>query len=769
MSIVRRSGRLEISTTEFIADTAYCICYEDYSLFSCDIRFLLHLNLTEMPSGVNLPELFRSNKIIDTLGIYRIGSPYHEEDSEPTHLSGEFILQNGQKIIKLAPIEENFNTIFHCGKNSGELLEILSTRIGDVFFVLEYKTMEYCFLSENIKRLTGYTADEVKQLGFISMVQKVDIVKTLPNSLDEIQSKGNKLVIKEYLVRTASGESKWIRESGETIKDKTGKSVGFFGRYTDIDNEKKTLDKLKETRSNLNIIVQNVPIGLAIVQNDCVVFANSELASILNASSPEDIINTPFVRFCPESKRQLFLGMYQAIIERKEKFENITDDFYDVNGKLTKIQVSSLPTVYNGRPAVQIIARSLSKKEKIRKIRSTLTSILEESYLVDELSEFYRYIHYSVKELIDANSFFIAMINKNTRQLEFNYYYDELGNDIEFRQVEKVLASVVVDKKHSLIFKKSHISELLKKHFREETPALPESWLGVPLKLSDEVIGLMAAQNYHSGDIYREFERELMESIAFTISRVIERKIREEEKQSLITQLENSNTGKDKLFSVLSHDLRSPFSSLQGYIQILKEDLKELDHSEVENILQSISEISEGIRSQLESLLEYSRFQLGKIKTAPENLPLKHIINSVVKLFDNQIKQKSLDVSIGMPDNLTVFMDPNMLRSIIQNLLSNSIKFSHKSGKIEISAVKINDEKILFTLLDYGVGFKEEDLNEFKLTGKIKSRKGTFEELGTGFGLQIVQDFIQSLDQSISIRNHHLGGSLIEFTLPIGR
>ncbi len=726
------------------------------------------LELKDLPHGTDLPELFRSRKIVDTLGIFRQDKAAFLEQT-PTHITSEYVLQNGQKIVKISPINETFNSIFNCSKNSGELLEILSSSIGDVFFVLEYKTMDYCFLSENIKQLTGYTSEEVKQMGFISLVKKVDTVKSIPNTeQSSVQTDISKIIIKDYLIRTASGETRWIRESGETIKDKAGKSVGFFGRYTDIDSEKKTLEKLRETRSNLNIIVQNVPIGLAIVQNDSVVFANSELASILNASGPDDIVNTPFIRFCPENKRQMFLSMYEAVIERKEKFENFTDDFYDLNGNLTKIQVSSLPTVYNGKPAVQIIARSLSKKEKIRKIKSTLSSILEESYIVEEISEFYRYIHYSVKELIEAESFFIAIINKNDRQLEFMYTFDSHDKDIEFRQIERMLSSLVIDRRSSLVLNKKQITDRLKKHTRGEFHDIPESWLGVPLKLSDEVIGLMAVQSYRNADAYREFEKELMESIAFTISRVVERKIREEERQGLIKQLEKSNTSKDKLFSVLSHDLRSPFSSLQGYIQILKEDIHEMGGMEVQTILSSISEISESIRSQLDSLLEYSRFQLGKIKTSPERLSLAAATESVIKLFENQILQKQLHVTMDIPLEQNVFIDSNILRSILQNLVSNSIKFSHKGGKIELSAKQSGADKVMFTLMDYGVGFKEEDLIEFKTSGKIKSRKGTFEEMGTGFGLQIVQDFIQSLNHSISIQNHHLGGSLIEFTLPNG-
>ena len=172
------------------------------------------------------------------------------------------------------------------------------------------------------------------------------------------------------------------------------------------------------------------------------------------------------------------------------------------------------------------------------------------------------------------------------------------------------------------------------------------------------------------------------------------------------------------------------------------------------------------------NLLQYSRFQTGKIDFSPANLNLKKVVNECLKLLKGNFVKKQLDVIDEVSENLYVFADEEMLLSIIQNILSNAIKFTYKKGEIKISSSVVSngdDEGMVnISVEDSGIGISDGDIKRI-LEGDPYTNPGTEKEFGTGLGLQLVRDFITKNGGQLTIKSKLNMGSTFSFTIPLSK
>jgi two-component system sensor histidine kinase/response regulator len=234
-----------------------------------------------------------------------------------------------------------------------------------------------------------------------------------------------------------------------------------------------------------------------------------------------------------------------------------------------------------------------------------------------------------------------------------------------------------------------------------------------------------------------------IEEHAFKINQ-LNQKLMESEYQLMkkneeLTQL---NFDKDKFFSIIAHDLKSPFSGLLGINQILEDEFDTLGDDEMKEMIEALNITTKRIYNLIENLLEWSRLQQGRISLQPEIIYVKKLVNSVEELFLNLLKTKDLKINNFLDDNLHVMADEGMLHTALRNMISNSIKFSHSGKSIDISKYQEDDESVTLRIRDYGVGIEPENLLKlFKINEQL-STPGTLGERGTGLGLLISKEFV---------------------------
>ncbi len=233
-------------------------------------------------------------------------------------------------------------------------------------------------------------------------------------------------------------------------------------------------------------------------------------------------------------------------------------------------------------------------------------------------------------------------------------------------------------------------------------------------------------------------------------------------------KLKLANATKDKFFSIIAHDLRSPFNAMLGFSNILN---TKFDNYDKEKKKKFISIIDQGLNDTfklLENLLYWSRSQRGNIKFEPEVLNLYLLYDEISKLLNQSADSKSIELISKIPENINITADKEMLSTVIRNLVSNAIKFTQKSGKVLINSKIIDDGKAVEVCVkDNGVGISKEIQSNIFDIGVSTSTNGTENEKGTGLGLVLCKEFIEKHNGKIWIDSEEGNGSTFYFTIPI--
>jgi PAS domain S-box-containing protein len=252
----------------------------------------------------------------------------------------------------------------------------------------------------------------------------------------------------------------------------------------------------------------------------------------------------------------------------------------------------------------------------------------------------------------------------------------------------------------------------------------------------------------------------------------IQRDITERKQAELLIQQQNQElqeliSTNNKFFSIISHDLRSPFVSFLGMTEMLAKDLSDMSPDEIQEIVDDIKTSAINMFRLLENLLQWSMMQQGLIAYNPELVQLLPIVNESLTFVLELAKNKRIEITCDIPDGMEVFADGIILRSLIRNLLSNAVKFTHKGGKINFSAIITNDKNVVIAIRDSGIGMNRNIADNLFRVGAQTSRKGTDGEPSTGLGLLICKDFIEKHGGKIWVESEEGNGSSFYFTLPL--
>jgi PAS domain S-box-containing protein len=229
-------------------------------------------------------------------------------------------------------------------------------------------------------------------------------------------------------------------------------------------------------------------------------------------------------------------------------------------------------------------------------------------------------------------------------------------------------------------------------------------------------------------------------------------------------QLRDLNNMKDKFFSVIAHDLRSPFQGLLGMASILVDEEFELSNSERSDFTKKLYE---GLKNQftlLDNLLTWSRLQRGVIEFVPSLNDLSGDIDEACAVLSNSYEEKNIKIISELPKSMPAYYDKNMIATVIRNLLSNAIKFTQPMGTITINASERKDDYLIM-IKDTGVGIEPENILKLFRIDSLYSMRGTNDEGGTGLGLILCKEFIEKHSGLIWVDSTFGEGSTFSFTI----
>jgi signal transduction histidine kinase len=230
-------------------------------------------------------------------------------------------------------------------------------------------------------------------------------------------------------------------------------------------------------------------------------------------------------------------------------------------------------------------------------------------------------------------------------------------------------------------------------------------------------------------------------------------------------QLEELNASKDKFFSIIAHDLRSPLSGLLAVSYLLADEFDKCSKDESREMINLLQNDVKNLYKLLENLLTWSRLQRGMMEFQPQSIDLNELISRNIFLFAPNAEQKNIILNSLVQEKLMAYADVNMVDTIIRNVLSNALKFTDSGGKIDVSATQ-GDQFVEISVSDTGVGIHEENLSKLFRIDVRYQKKGTAGEQGTGLGLNLCKELIRKNGGRIWVESEVGKGTMFTFTLP---
>ncbi len=238
----------------------------------------------------------------------------------------------------------------------------------------------------------------------------------------------------------------------------------------------------------------------------------------------------------------------------------------------------------------------------------------------------------------------------------------------------------------------------------------------------------------------------------------------EKNQEQLNRQLNQLNATKDKLFSIIGHDLKGPITSILMFFKLFSEDLRHNKIEKFEDHILQITSDTEQALILLDNLLAWARTQTGQLNFKPEKIALHPAIKQIVELLNSSAKVKNISIKHEHPDHTMIYADQNMLKTILRNLISNGIKFTNPGGKVAIYT-NTDRKQVEITIEDNGIGMDDETRNKlFRLDANM-IKFGTANEPGSGLGLILCKELVEIHGGTLRIESAPGQGSKIHFTL----
>jgi PAS domain S-box-containing protein len=496
----------------------------------------------------------------------------------------------------------------------------------------------------------------------------------------------------------------------------------------------RTVEALRESEYKYKIAFETSRDSINITERDGTYIDINEGFTNITGFTREDVIGKLSdeinIWAIPEDLEKLSAGL-----KSKGYVENIESKFRCKDGSLKTAIISANIIILNNEPHIQVIARDITERKQMEEL--ILQSKQQYDNLVSNIPVGVYVLH-----------------SKPDSTFALDYVSPKMAKMVGL-SVESLMSS------GDIIVKAIHPDDqagFVRMNQEGIQQIRPFDWKGRAV-IEGDIRWLHISslpQELDCGDI-------LWNGLVVDITEQMQAKAEIEHQNA---ELQKTNAEKDKFFSIIAHDLRSPFNGFLGITQLMAEELPSLSMAEIQNIAKLMHKSASNIYRLLNNLLEWSQIQQGAILFNPKVIQLKVMVSECIGEILELSKSKEIEIETNIHDGLIVFADENMLKSILRNLLSNAIKFTPRGGKINFAAKICGNKSVEISIRDTGIGMSQILLDNLFRLDVQTSRKGTDGEPSSGLGLLLCKEFAEKNSGKLSVESEEGNGSTFYFTLP---
>lgn len=644
---------------------------------------------------------------------------------------------------------------------NAERLQMIFESSSDGFWDWNIENDEL-FYSKQYYEILGYRNGELKTKikTWQNRIHEDDVHFVIEELHKHLEGKTDQYIC-EYRTKVKDGTWKWVLDKGNVaVRDENNNPLRIIGTITDIDERKKTEKELIESESRFLNVADNLPVMLWLSDEKIKPkYANRKINEFLGKIDDANSIQ----KYMHADDLDYFKHNLVNAIKTKKGF-SLELRLLNSAGEFRWIFTNVVPRFSEKDEFLGILAVGLDITER----KSIESKLLESETQFTEITSVIGdgiFMIDSNYRLKFANPEFYNLLGYTEGELEDINIHDIIHSHGDIDDSECPI---------NLVLRKGEKQRVAEDYYlRKDGIQLPVSYVISPIKRNDKNVGCVVAFHdineriQYEEEMQRFFEelqynKELMEENA---SKFAHLNVELEKSQSSLQEL---NASKDKFFSIISHDLRSPFTSIIGFAEVMLEDIDMLSKEDIKEFTGSIYKSSKNIQNLLENLLQWSRIQTGRIEFNPIHFDLNHLANDVIALYQVNAARKKIELSNCIEIDYQINADKFMIDTVLRNLISNSIKFTPQGGKIEIILEENNENNLLqISIEDTGVGMTPEILSKLFKIDEHVTTKGTEKEKGTGIGLILCKEFVEKHGGNIWAESTIGEGSKFKFTLPL--
>lgn len=654
--------------------------------------------------------------------VFELKSAYAKLEGFNSKLEEQVKIRTNELVRSKEMAEENerkFKTIFNEAPNGIALVD------SNTGFFYEANPM--------FAKIIGRTIEETKNIDWMTITHPDDIKKDIDKMTLLNSGKINAYQMEKRYIKP-DGAIVWINLTVAALNLADLESMQHLAMIEDITERKNAEDEIRK----LSRAVEQSPVTVIITDiNGDIEYVNPKFTETTGYSFEEVIGKNPRILKSGETSSEIYEKLWETVISGNEWKGELHNK--NKNGKL-----------YWELASISPIRNTDGKTTHFLGVKEDITKRKQAEEELRESGEKYRLLAENIKDVI-----WIYNVTKS----KFTYMSPSIlamrgyttEEDIKMGIAERLTpdsankAQQVIDASLKEFLANPNQKRQYYNEFQEMAKDGSIYWIET----------ISQPQLAKNGDV----------EILGVSRNIQKRKQAELALKDNEINLQKLNATKDKFFSIIAHDLKTPFNSIMGFSDLLSEQIQEKDYEGVEKYVQIIQQSSHSAMDLLLNLMEWSRTQTNRLDFTPEYVELVKLMNEVAELLRGSAIQKTITISLNLPRNAVVFADKSMISTVCRNLISNAIKFTPQGGKIDIS-VQQQQNELWVSIKDSGVGIDKSDIDKlFRIDGKF-SKPGTQNEKGTGLGLILCKEFVEKHNGEIWVESDKGKGSTFYFSIP---